>query len=193
MNLLSIAQQNYDVVYPNATAQTSIKVEHFIEEAKVRYAIELFYQSKEGKRSEGEWEIPSVLWRTAEIEVVDNKADISSLKVFRSFEGDTWIGNLGGIGSDCQYIRHSVNLSSMLLDDEYIGNGKPYLAVGKTINFPKGAHGSKISIIYASNGEDLDGKIEIDDAIAALVSDYLYKKFTGKLPEDRTNNSNSNT
>jgi hypothetical protein len=191
MNLKSICQVNYDAIFPNATAQTSVKVEHLIEEAKSRYALELFIQSKEGKRNDGEWEVPSVLWREAYLDVVENVADISGLNIFRSFEGDTWVGNVGGIGSDCQYVRHSVNLSN-ILDDDYLGNAKPYLPVGKAIKFPKGAHGAKVSIVYASNGEDIDDEIQIDDAIGALVSDYIYKKFSGKFPEDRTANSNSN-
>jgi hypothetical protein len=193
MDLNSIAQVNYDQLYPNATEQTSIKVEHFIEEAKSRYAWEMFRISKETKRAEGEWEIPSALFRQSNLSVVDNEADISDLKIFRSFDGDIWVGNLGGLGSDCNYIRQSVNQSQMLLDDEYIGNGHPYTIIGKKILFPRGTHKKTIPIIYASNGEDLDGKIEVDDAIGALVSDYIYKKFSGKLPEDRSADSNTNT
>lgn len=191
-NLLSIAQLNYDIVYPNATAQTSIKVEHFIEEAKSRYAWEMFRISHETKRSEGEWEIPSALLRNGTIEVINNEADVSSLKIFRSFEGDTWIQALGGFDSDCTYIRQSVNISRMLLDDEYLGNSKPYTVIGNSIKFPKGAHNKSIPIIYASNGEDLQGDIEVDDAIGALVSEYIYKKFSGRLPEDRSADSNTN-
>lgn len=188
-DLNSIAQINYDVIYPNASAQTSVKVEHFIEEAKSRYAWELFRISKEEKRADGWWEIPSVLWREADIEVVDGKADISALSIFRSFEGDTWIGMIGGEGCGCSYTRQSVNISQMLCEEDYWGNSKPYYVVGQTIRFPGGAHKDTLPIVYASNGEDLQGNIEVDDAIGALVSEYLYKKFSGKFPEDRTANS----
>lgn len=191
-NLKEIAQVNYDQIYPNATAETSIKVDHFISEGKNRYAWELFRISKEEKRSEGEWEIPSVLWREADVEVVNDKADISMLNIFRSFEGDTWIGNIGGIGCECNYLRQSVNLGQILCDEDYWGNDKPYYVIGQSIKFPVGAHKSTLPITYASNGEDLEDEIEIDDAIGALVSEYLYKKFSGKLPEDRTADSNSN-
>lgn len=191
-NLKSIAQVNYDQLYPSATWQASVKVEHFIEEAKVRYAWEMWRLSKEIKRVEGEWEIPSVLWRNGELEVNENIADISGFQIFRSLDGDTWLGNLGGIGSDCEYVRMSVNTAATHLDDEYIGNSKPYVVAGSKIHFPKGVFKSKIPFIYASNGNDLDDSIEVDDAMAALVSDYLFKKFSGKMPEDKTENDNSN-
>lgn len=192
MNLLSIAQVNYDLVYPNATAETSVKVEHMIEDAKMRYAWELFRTSKEEKRADGWWEIPSVLWREADIEVVDNKADISSLHIFRSFEGDTWLGMIGGEGCGCSYTRQSVNISQMLCEEDYWGNSKPYYVVGKTIRFPGGAHKDTLPIVYASDGTDLNDEIDIDEGIGALVSEYLYKKYSGKFAEDRTADSNTN-
>lgn len=191
-DLLSIAQVAYDEVYPNATAQTSIKVEHFIEAGKSRYAYEMWRISKEEKRADGEWEVPSALLREANIEVADNAADISDLHIFRSLEGDTWIQSIGGLDSDCSYIRQSINISRMLLDDEYLGNSKPYIIIGNSIKFPRGAHKETIPIIYASNGEDLEDKILIDDAIGELVGIYLVQRFSNKLPEDRTQNSNSN-
>lgn len=190
-NLKEIAQVNYDQIYPNATAQTSVKVEHFISEALTRYAWELFRMSKEEMRTDGEWEIPSDLWREAEVDVIDKEADISSLNIFRSFEFDTWIGNIGGINCECSYIRQSVNLSQLLCDSDLWGNAKPYYVLGNKIKFPIGAHKKKLTIIYASNGNDLDETIEIDDAIGSLVSQYLFQKFSGKFPEDRTANSNS--
>lgn len=190
-DLKSIAQVNYDQIYPNASAQTSVKVEHFIEEAKIRYAWELFRIAKETKRADGEWEIPSDLWRETKIDVADNEADLSELNVFRSLEGDTWIGNIGGIGTTCNYMRLTVNLYQGF-DDEYTGNSKPYIVIGNKVKFPKGTHITPLPIIYATNGTDLDETIEVDDAIGALVSDYIFKKFSGKLPEDRSADSNSN-
>lgn len=192
-DLLSICQVAYDQVYPNATAQTSVKVEHFIEAGKSKYAFELWRISKEQKRSEGEWDIPSALLREANIDVVDNAADISALNIFRSFEGDTWIQSIGGIESDCSYIRQTINVSRMLLDDEYLGNSKPYIVVGNSIKFPRGAHNKSIPIIYASNGEDLEDEILVDDAIGEIVGIYLVQRFSAKMPEDRSADSNTNT
>lgn len=185
-SLKSIAQVNYDTVYPNASVQTSVKVEHFIEEAKIRYAWEQWRLSKELKRAEGEWEVPSVLLRDADLPIENDVADLSTLNIFRSFDGDVWLANVGGIVSDCNYIRLTVANKGILLDDEYLGNSKPYIISGNQIKFPKGAHKKTIPITYASNGGDVDEDIDVDDAIAALVSEYLYKRFSGKLPEDRT-------
>lgn len=194
-DLLSICQVAYDEVYPNATAQTAIKVEHFIEAGKSKYAFELWRISKEEKRLEGEWDIPSALLREATIEVADNVADISNLKIFRSFEGDTWIQNIGDFNPEdgCNYIRQTVNVSRMLLDDEYLGNSKPYTVIGNSIKFPKGAHDKSIPIIYASNGEDLEDQILIDDAIGEIVGIYLVQRFSNKLPADKSADSNENT
>lgn len=191
-DLYSIAQVVYDQAFPNATVQTAVKFEHVMEEAKLRYAVELWLQSKIQRNTEGEWEIPSALWREGEIEVKDGQADISSLQIFRSNEGDIWFGKLGGFDCDCEYMRMSLNQSKMLCDDEYIGNSKPVIVIGKTLKFPKGAHADKIPIIYASNGNDLEDELEVDDTIGGLVSDYLWKRFTNKIPVDRTNNSNEN-
>lgn len=190
--LKEISQVAYDQIYPNAGATTAVKVEHFIVVAKTRYAYEMFLLSKELKRSEGEWEIPSALLRESTLDIINNEADISALKIFRSFEGDTWIQKLGDqINCDCVYTKHSVNLSNILCDDEYLGNTKPFTVVGNKIKFPKGTHGKTVPIIYASNGEDIDDEILVDDAIGDRVGDYLFKRFSGRLPEDRTNNTNS--
>jgi hypothetical protein len=191
-SLFEICQQVYDSVYPNASIQTSVKVDHLIVESKVRYAYEMWLQSKISAREDGGWEVPSVLLQDATIEVKDNEADISALNIFRSFEGDVWIQSIGGMDCECSYMKQSVNISKMLCDDEYLGNSKPYIIVGKKIKFPKGTHEKSLPIVYASNGEGIDGDIEVDDAIGALVSDYLWKRFTNRLPEDRTQNSNSN-
>jgi hypothetical protein len=189
--LLSISQVVYDQVFPNASVQTSVKVDHVFEEAKLRYAFEMFIQSKELARLEGGWEIPSALLRDATLTIEKNEADVSALNIFRSFEGDMWIQSIGEFGCECSYVNQSVNISKMLCDDEYLGNSKPYTVIGKKIKFPKGSHEKTLPIIYASNGEDIDGDVEVDDSIGALVSDYLWKRFTNRLPEDRTNNSNS--
>lgn len=189
--LLSIAQVVYDQVYPNASIQTSVKVEHFIEVAKDRYAYELWLQMKIDQQTEGDWEIPSSLWREVTLPIENDEADLSSLKIFRSFRGDAWL-KVNAFDCECEYMRQSLNLSRILCDDEYLGNAKPYVVVGTKIKFPKGTHATELPIVYASNGSGLDDRIQVDDAIGALVGDYLWKRFTGRLPEDKTENSNTN-
>ncbi len=191
-SLNEICQAVYDEVFPNASVQTSVKREHIIVQAKARYALEMWIRSKDSARNDGGWEVPSELLRDTDIEVKNNEADISALNIFRSLEGDTWIQSIGGLNCECSYIKYSVNLSMILCDDEYIGNSRTYVVVGKKIKFPKGTHAKSIPIIYASNGDDVDGDIDIDDSLAGLVSDYLWKRFTNRLPEDRTVNSNGN-
>lgn len=191
-DLLSISQTVYDVAFPNPDVQKAVKVEHVIEEAKLRYAYEMWLQMKISSRNDGEWEIPSALWREEEVEVKNGVADISKLNIFRSLEGDIWLGKVGGLDCECDYMRMSLNQSKLFCDDEYIGNSKPVIPVGKTLKFPQGAHANKVTIIYASNGIDIDEGIEVDDTIGGLVSDYLWKRFTNQIPVDRTNNSNEN-
>lgn len=192
-NLKEIAAVAYEQVYPNPTIQTPIKVEHFIEAAKYKLAYELWRLSKELKRSEGEWEIPTSLLRQGDIEVKENVADISGLSVFRTSDGETWISNIGGINCECSYLKQTVNLAQIICDDDYLGNGKPYVIIGDKISFPKGSHKATLPIIYASNGEDLNGEIPIDDTTAELVSIYLVQRFSNKLPVDETANDNANT
>lgn len=192
MDLQSIAQVAYDQIYGNNTAQNAIKVEHFIEVAKSRYAYEMWLQSKTLGRAEGEWEIPSAILRDGEIEVKDNEADISALNIFRSLKGEVWLASIGA-GCDCDYMRVTPNMYKILCGTEYTGNSKPYIVTGNKIKFPEGTHHKELPITYASNGLDIsERKIEVDDAIGALVSDYLWKRFTNRLPVDRTNDANEN-
>lgn len=191
-NLLEIAQEVYDEVFPNPSPQNAVKFDHVLVVAKSRYAYELWLKSKNDAREDGGWEVPSALWREAEIEVSNNKADISHLKIFRSYDGDAWLGSVGD-GCDCPYVRVSMNLYGVIgCDKEYLGNSLPYTVIGNSIKFHNGAHSKTVPIVYASSGEDMDDNVEIDDAMSALVSDYLWKRFANKLPVDRTNNSNEN-
>lgn len=189
--LKEICQVAYDQIYPNAEANTAIQLEHFLVVAKTRYAHEMFIISKELKRSEGEWEIPDSLLREATLDIVDNEADISGIKIFKSLDG-LWIARLGDYGCECGYTKHSANVSHLLCDEDYHGNSKPYTPIGNKIKFPYGTHGKTVPITYGSNGEDLDDEIYVDDIVGDRVGDYLFKRFSGKLPEDRTLNSNAN-
>lgn len=194
-DLKEIAEVAYAQIYPNAgTSAPSVKREHFLSVARTRYAFEMYLLSKELSRSEGLFEIPTALLREADLAIVDDEADISSLKIFRSFEGDHWIGAVGGFACGCEYIKYSVNLNNILgCDSEYKGNKRSYTVVGNKIKFPDGTHSKTVPIIYASNGTDLNDGILVDDAVADRVSEYLWKRYSGRIPEDRTNNSNSNT
>ena len=77
-------------------------------------------------------------------------------------------------------------------DDSIDDAARTFLAVGQKIKFPKGTHKSPITIIYANSGKNVDGNIEIDGALGAIIQDKLVLKYSGKTGiEDVTNNSNS--
>ena len=125
-------------------------------------------------------------------DVTHIKDDLDSIKEKIS-DHEKRIYRLGRFGNDdCKYIKQTINLANIIDSEEYCGNSKPYVIIGKKIKFPLGAHHDTESLIYASSGEDLDDSFEVDDAIGDRVGDYLFKRFSNKLPEDRTDNSNSN-
>lgn len=190
-NLLSIAELSWRQVFPDPTAQTQTKKAEFIATAKLEYAWNMWRISKEQKRTEGEWEIPSALLRRGTITVVNDSASLAELKIFRSFDGDTWIGRLGD--NDCKYIRQSLNESKMLSDEDDWGNSLPYIVIGMNIEFPIGARRLTIPIVYATNGEDLEDNIEVDDAIGGLIRNRLVEIYSAKQPVDKTTNNNPNT
>lgn len=138
--------------------------------------------------------IPSNLLSTKKIEVKDNIADISKLNVFRGLPNDLWLQNIGGIGSKCKYVKSSVNNAQLLSDDDSLpDNYRTYYPVGNTIVFPQGVHENPVPITFANMGENLDGEIEVDDTLAAIVRSRLIDIYLGKEGrEDVTNNSNSN-
>lgn len=192
-NLLSIAELAWRQVFPNPSTRTATKLAEFIATAKLEYAWNLWRISKEDKRNDGDWEVPSSLLRRSKITVIEDEADISHLAIFRGFDGDVWIQNLGGIGCECNYTRQSVNLSRILCDDDYTGNSRPYIVMGNIIDFPYGTHRKELDIIYATNGEDMEDTIEVDDNIGGLVRNRLVEIYSNKQMADKTNNDNPNT
>ena len=107
---------------------------------------------------------------------------------------ERWLMNVGGVGCSCDYVKSTINTSQLLCDDDSLGeNVKKYYVVGNKIKFPNGAHSDIVSIIYAHNGETLDDNMTIDDSIGGIVRQRLIEIYLGKIvPEDKTNNSNSN-
>lgn len=183
-DLKTIAQIAYDRLFPNANAQTPQKIEHFIEKAKIELAYQMWLISKQEKAADGEWEVPSTLLRIADLDIVDGQADLSGVAIFRSLQNGTWIQSIGGNG--CNYQRRSANLNQILTDDDYDGNDKPYFEISDKLVFPKGAHGKTVQIIYASNGEDLDENIRVDDAIGGLLLNSLVQFYGQPVPIKKT-------
>lgn len=196
MNLLSVAEQAHSQLFPNPTDEPLIALEDFIATAKGEYAYQLWRKIKEDKREYGECEVPSYLLTETDppLEVVDNMIDISDLKIMRSIDQEQWLQNVGGINCECRYIKSTVNHTQLLCDDDSLGDGaRTYYVLGKKIVFPQGTHKNALSIIYANNGEKIDGTIEVDDAVAGIIRRALIDIYAGRTGvEDKTNNTNAN-
>lgn len=153
----------------------------------------LFYWKE--RAEEGEFILPSSLLEESEIDIIDNKADISKLNIFTSLPNNLWLINIGGLGCSCHYVKSDVNKAQLLCDDDCLpDDARTYIPLGKEIWFPQGTHTTPLKIIHASLGKDIDENIEIDDALASLVRDKLDDMYANKVGiEDETNNSNSQT
>ncbi len=193
-NLLETAELAFRQMFPNPGDETGITREEFISSAKEIYAEVMWFQAKQERREEGRWDVPSHLLTQKELDVKDNKIDISKLKILRSLPNDTWLQNIGGLTCTCTYMGSNVNRHQLLCDDEFQDEaGKTYIILGNEIFFPNGVHTTPLPIIYANNGIDLDSKrIEIDDAIASAVRKQLVNLYLRKGVEDTTNNTSSN-
>lgn len=193
-SLFSIANLSFRKCFPNPSDDTDLEVEDFIESAKAIYSYQMLLFYWKQRNEEGEFNLPSNLLQESEIDVVNNKADISKLSIFNSLPNDLWLVNIGGLGCECHYVKSDVNKSQLLCDDDSLSdNSRIYIPVGKEIRFPQGVHKTPIKIIHASLGENIDEDIEIDDALAAVVRDKLDDMYLGRIAnEDVTNNSNPN-
>lgn len=194
-NLLSIAELAWNQLFPNGGDDAKIRVEEFIASAKSEYAYQVWLKMK-AEKAEGEFEVPSWMLTTAQLDVVDDVMDISSLKILRGLDSsELWLQNIGGIGCKCRYIKSTVNRAQLLCgDDSLPDDARTYIPIDKTIEFPRGVHTSPLTIIYINNGEKADDRIEIDDVLAGLVRRGLTELYGGKTEkEDKTTNASSDT
>jgi hypothetical protein len=195
-NLLEIANLAWDQLYPEGTDETPISFEAFLATAKGEYAYQFLLWYWKEKRDEGVFNIPGDLSTQSEpLPVVDDAIDISHLEILSRLPDDRWLQNIGGLTCGCRYVKSNINQSQLLCDDDSMGdNFKTYLIVGTKIIFPKGTHADKLPIIYANSGKDVDGNIEVSDAIGGIVRTRLIEIYGGKTgKEDKTNNSDGDT
>lgn len=190
--LKEIAQLAHEQIFPRGNDEPAISLEQFITTAKAQYAWEIWRMSKEEKRDEGVYNIPSILLTPATLNVNEGVADISKLNPLRSLTNDKWIVNMGGISS-CKYVATNVNNAQLLDDDDSLGDDvKTYYVVGNEIYFPKGIFKNPVPLIYANDGLSLDENEHfIDDVVAAVLRTKLIDIYKIKGEEDLTNNSNS--
>lgn len=193
--LKEIAETSWRQVFPNPSDEAAVTVEEFITTAISEYAYQMLLMYWKEKREEGFFDIPSNLLSSTKLDVKDNRADISQLGIFRGFPSDIWLQNVGGIGCKCKYVKTTVNMAQLSCgDDSLPDEARTFLPLGQEIIFPQGVHENPITIVYTNMGENVDGDIEIDDAIAAIVRTRLNEIYLGKIPkEDVTNNSSSDT
>lgn len=192
-SLKEIAQLAHEQIFSRSNDEAAISLEQFITTAKTQYAWEIWRMSKEEKRDEGVYNIPSVLLTPTTLKVDESGiADISNLNPLRSLTNDKWIVNMGGVLS-CKYIASNINNMQLLDDDDSLGeDAKRYYVTANQIRFPDGVFKNPVEMIYANDGLSLDEKeYFIDDVIAAVLRTKLIDIYKNKGEEDLTNNSNS--
>ncbi len=194
-NLLSICEIAWLQLYPTATDEAPITKEEFIETGFVEYAYQFLLWYWKEKGTEGVFNVPGNLSSEHELDVVDNEIDLSGLDIMSKLPNDLWLQNIGGLTTDCNYVKSNINQTQLLKDDDSLPQDyKTYLIVGKKIKFPLGTHKTPISIIVANSGKEIDGEVEVDDAIGAIVRTRLIEIYGGKIGlQDKTNNTAGQT
>ena len=193
--LQSTADQAWRQCYPNPSDETAVSKEEFIATAKSEWAYQTLMMAYNEMQRDGYFEPPSYLLSETELTIENNEADISKLKTFKSLPQDVLLVKIGWVdlSCDCNYIKSTANLSQLLCDDDSLDDAaKTYYVLGKKIKFPKGTHSKNLVLTYANMGEKIGEKIEVDDAIAALIRTRLLEIYLGKIaPQDTTNNTTS--
>lgn len=192
-NLNSTAEICWRQLFPDPSDEVAITLEEFIETAKTEYALQMWIKARNDKREDGSFDIPSNILVQIDLPIVKKTMDISSLNILRSIPEEKWLQNIGGLQCDCEYVKSDINKTALLCDDDSLDDAaRTYYVVGNTITFPLGTNATPLQIIYATSGEDIDGTISIDDAIAGIIRTRLIEIYAGKTGiEDTTNNSNS--
>lgn len=194
-NLKSIAELAWRQIHPNPGDRVKVAVEQLIADAKTEFGYQIWVKGKAEKREEGYFEVPSYLLSEVNLEVIDGVMDLSGLRIMRSLDRETWIQNVGGVGSKCVYVKSTINMMQLLNDDDSLGaDARRYYMVGDLVKFPDGVHQSPLPVTYANRGEKINDKIEVDDTIGSIIRKTLLEMYLGKEGrEDKTNNNASDT
>ena len=195
MNLYEIAELVYKQLQPSSGGQPTVHLEEFKSSARAEFAYQSLLLAWKEKKDEGYYTVPTYLLKTVDRKVVNNEIDISDLDYFESLPNEVWLQDLGGSKCDCRFVKSTININKLLCDDDSMDDeAVMFYVLGKKIIFPKGVKNkSSLSLTYANKGEDVDGSIEVSDAIGAIVRERLIGLYVGKIaPNDETNNSNSN-
>lgn len=195
MTLQEIADLVWLRLEPKGSDESATTREEVISSARHYYSTLVWQNAKSEKNSEGYYDVPSYLLAEVEKDVVNNELDVSDLQALKSLPNEGWLLNIGGLACECDYIKSTVNRTSLLCDDEVFEGTRSYYIVGNKIRFPRGAHKKKLTILYANNGSDVDPLIYIDESISGLLMDKLADAYNVQriAKEDVTNNSSSNS
>jgi len=194
--LQEIAQIVFNRINPNPDDESAVKLGEVIASARHFYATTMWTRAMQEKQTEQFYEVPSHLITEVEKDVIDNTIDISDLPILKALPNDSWLLNVGGLVCGCEYIRTTVNRNKLLCDDVALEAFRTCLVIGNIIRLPKGAHKSKLPVMFANDGSSItDPLIYIDDSVAGILMDKLQDAYN--LPrigkEDETNDSNSTT
>lgn len=190
-NLNEIGQLIFNALNPNPGDETAIQREEVITSCKVQYALAMWTMARNTKNQDGEFEVPSnILAQSEPLPVFDNEMDISELKVLRGLPSEMWLQRVGSLTCECDYIKTTVNKAQIFCDveDGLADTTKTYYVIGKKIYFPKGVHADKLPIIYAKDGEDIEGIFEVDDVVAAIIQQQVLGMYMNKTGQEDTNN-----
>lgn len=192
MNINEVAELAWRQLQPTSGDTPTIHLEEFKSSARAEFAYQMLLLAWREKKDEGSYTVPSYLLKEVEKDVVNNEMDISDLDYFKSLPYEVWLQDMGGVGCDCKYVKSTVNHSKLLCGDDSLDDDmRTYYLLGDKIRFPQGAHAKKLKMIYADKGGDLDGNIDVDDAVAALIRERLVGLYGGKIGvNDETNNEN---
>ena len=194
MILNEIAELVYKQLQPTSGGTPTIHLEEFKSSARAEFAYQSLLMAWREKKEEGYFTIPSYLLKTVTKQVKDNLIDISDLDYFKSLPNEVWLQDLGNGKCGCRFVKSTVNHNKLLCEDDSLDdNAVTFVLIGNIIVFDRKLPVKELTITYADKGENVNGELEVDDAIGAIVRERLISLYMGKIaPNDETNNSNSN-
>jgi len=187
VKLFSIAETVWRQIHPQPGDETSVLLAEVIASAKVEYAGVIAINAYQ-LRAENEFEVPSEIIGVKKIDIQDNVADLSNLKIVRGLPNDLWFISL--TGEKCGYVKTTAS-GHLLSNPQDIQPKKFVYAVGERLIFPDGTQDKNATLVYADAGTDFND-IPIPENLGMLVRQRLEQIYLGKVGrEDLTNNSSS--